>query len=56
MELSQSRTVHILAFLLLLAAVSQPIYTALYQWAPDMDRQIIWGLEGLLFVVLAAFA
>ena len=56
MELSQDRTVKIVALLLLLAAISQPIYTALYLNAPDIDRQIIWGLEGLLFVLLSAFA
>ena len=56
MEFTQSRTVKTLAILLLLAAISQPIYTVLYLQAPEIDRQIIWGLEGLLFVVLAAFA
>lgn len=56
MEFTQSRTVKILAVLLLLAAVSQPIYTLLYRYAPGIDRQILWGLEGLLFVLLAAFA
>ena len=56
MELTQTRTISIVALLLLLAAISQPIYTALYLAAPDVDRQIIWGLEGLLFVLLAAFA
>ena len=56
MELSQDRTVKIVALMLLLAAISQPIYTVLYRYAPDIDRQIIWGLEGLLFVLLSAFA
>lgn len=56
MEFTQSRTVKILAGLLLLAALSQPIYTALYLGAPEIDRQFLWGLEGLLFVLLAAFA
>lgn len=56
MEFTQSRTVKIIAVLLLLAAISQPIYTALYIGAPDIDRQFLWGLEGLLFVLLAAFA
>lgn len=56
MELTHSRTVRILAILLLLAAISQPIYTALYLGAPDVNRQFLWGLEGLLFVLLAAFA
>ena len=45
-----------IAALLLLAAISQPIYTALYLAAPEVDRQPIWGFEALVFVVLAAFA
>jgi len=56
MELTLSRTVKILAVLLLLAAISQPIYTVLYTKAPEIDRQFLWGLEGLLFVLLTAFA
>ncbi len=56
MDLSHSRTVKILAILLLLAAVTQPIYTALYLGAPEVDRQFLWGFEVLLFVVTAAFA
>lgn len=56
MELTQNRTVKIVAALLLLAAISQPIYTALYLGAPEIDRQFLWGLEGLLFVLMAAFA
>ena len=56
MELSQSRTVKILAVLLLLTAISQPIYTALFYYAPDFNRHVLWGLEGFIFVLLAAFA
>jgi len=56
MEISQDRTVKIVAIMLLLAAIMQPIYTALFQFAPDVDRSILWGLEGLLFTLLAAFA
>lgn len=56
MDLSQKSTVNTIAVLLILAAISQPIYTALYLAAPEMDRQFLWGFEGLLFVVLAAFA
>ena len=56
MEFTQSRTIKILAGLLLLAAISQPIYTALYLGAPDIDRQFLWRFEGLLFVLLATFA
>lgn len=56
MDLSQKTTIKFLAILLLLAAVTQPIYTALYLGAPEVDRQFLWGFEGLLFVVTAAFA
>lgn len=56
MELSHSHTVKIIAVMLLLAAILQPIYTALYIGAPDINRQFLWSLEGLLFVLLAAFA
>lgn len=56
MDLTHSQTVKCVAVALLLAAISQPIYTALYLYAPEVDRQFLWGLEGLLFVLLAAFA
>lgn len=56
MDFSHDRTVKIVALLLLLAALTQPIYTALYLGAPEIDRQFLWGIEGLIFVLLAAFA
>jgi len=56
MEMTQSRTIKIISILLLLAAISQPIYTLLYMQAPEVDRKILWGLEGLIFVLLTAFA
>lgn len=56
MELTQKTTVKTIAVLLLLTAISQPIYTALYLGAPEVDRQFLWGIEGLLFVLLAAFS
>lgn len=56
MEFTQSRTIRILAILLLLAAITQSVYTALYVNAPDIDRKLLWGMEGLIFVLLAAFA
>ena len=55
MDLSHNRTVKTVAILLLLAAITQPIYTALYLGAPEVDRSFLWGFEGLLFVLLAAF-
>jgi len=56
MDLSHSQTVKTIAALLLVAAITQPIYTALYLAAPEVDRQFLWGFEGLIFVVLAAVA
>ncbi|MEM0984741.1 MAG: thiamine biosynthesis protein ThiC [Pseudomonadota bacterium] len=56
MELTHNRTVTLLGVLLVLAAISQPIYTALYIGAPDVERHFLWGVEGLLFVVMAALA
>ncbi|MEM9504677.1 MAG: thiamine biosynthesis protein ThiC [Cyanobacteria bacterium P01_E01_bin.43] len=56
MELSLNRTIKITAVLLLLAAITQPIYTALYLGAPEIDRQFLWGIEGLIFVLMTAFA
>lgn len=56
MDIAQKRTVQVVAILLLLTAISQPVYTALYLGVPELDRQFLWGLEGLLFVLLTAFA
>ena len=56
MELTQSNTIKVVAILLVLTAVTQPIYTALFIGAPDVSRNFIWGLEGIIFVLLAAFA
>jgi len=56
MEFTQNRTIQVIALLLLLAAISQPIYTALYLHAPEVDRRFLWAFEALIFVVMAAFA
>ena len=57
MELTQVKTIKAIAVLLLLSAITQPIYTALYLGAPDVaSRDALWGLEGLVFVFLTAFA
>lgn len=57
MELSQKQTVKIVAVMLFLAAISQPIYTALYRLVPEFGhRAILWKFEALLFVLLIAFA
>lgn len=56
MEFTQQRTITITAVLLLIAAVTQAIYTALYLTMPEISRAPLWGIEGFLFVMLAAFA
>lgn len=56
MEISLKRTVQVIAILLLAAAATQAIYTALYLSGGDVPRQLLWGSEALIFVLLAAFA
>ncbi|EAQ96008.1 hypothetical protein [Congregibacter litoralis] len=56
MEPSALRTTQITALLLLLLAITQATYTALYVAELDVPRQLLWGIEGLLFTFLAAFA
>lgn len=56
MPITFQRTVTIIAVLLLVAAITQAIYTALYLTMPDVSRAPLWGAEGFLFVMMAAFA
>ena len=56
MEISFSRGVRIVAIVLLLLAATQALYTGLYIAELTVPRKTLWGLEGLLFVTLAAFA
>ena len=56
MEFDLKRTAQITGLLLLIAAVTQAIYTALYVAEMDVPRKLLWGSEGLLFVLTAAFA
>jgi hypothetical protein len=56
MEFTHQRTVRVVAGLLILAAITQSVYTTLYIAKVDVPRQLLWGGEGLLFAVLAAFA
>ena len=44
------------AYILLVLALTQVVYTALYVAKLDVPRQFLWGSEGLLFTVLIAFA
>ena len=56
MEFTQRQNIKYVASLLFLAVITQAIYTALYVAANEVPRQWLWGLEGVLFVVLAAVA
>jgi hypothetical protein len=56
MEFTHQRTVTVVAVLLIIAAISQSVYTALYIAELDVPRQLLWGSEGVLFAILAAFA
>lgn len=50
------RTASMTGLLLLIAAITQTIYTALYISEMDVPRQLLWGAEALIFVLMAAFA
>lgn len=56
MPIAHHRTVRAVAILLLIACVTQSVYTALYVAEMDVPRQLLWGTEGLLFPLLAALA
>lgn len=56
MEFSFKRTAQITGLLLLIAALTQGVYTALYMAEVQVPRQLLWGSEGFLFVMTAAFA
>ena len=56
MEFDLKRCAQSIAILLLVAAVTQAIYTALYVAKADVPRQLLWGTEAFLFVMMAAFA
>ena len=56
MSITNQRTVTIVAALLFAAAITQAIYTALYLTMPEVPRGLLWGIEGIIFTLLAAFA
>ncbi len=56
MEITFKQTVQIMVILLFAAAITQSIYTALYVLEMSPPRQLLWGLESALFVLLAAVA
>ena len=56
MEFTQKQNVQLISVLLFLTVVSQAIYTALYAMASDVPRVWLWGLEGVVFILLTAIA
>ncbi len=56
MQFTNKQVAQVTAYLLLALVVTQALYTVLYLAEFNVPRQILWGLEGLLFTVLAAFA
>lgn len=56
MEFTFTRTAQVTGILLLAAAITQAIYTAFYISEIAVPRQLLWGTEGILFVIMAAFA
>ncbi|MCL9999832.1 MAG: thiamine biosynthesis protein ThiC [Erythrobacter sp.] len=56
MPITHQSTVRAIAALLILACITQSVYTALYVAKLDVPRQLLWGTEGLLFPLLAALA
>jgi hypothetical protein len=56
MDFTQTRTIRAIAALLIIAALSQSVYTALAVAKMEVPRQLLWGSEGVLFAILAALA
>ncbi len=56
MNFTNTRTIQITACLLLALVVTQALFTMLYVAEIHASQQLFWGLEGLLFTLLAAFA
>ena len=56
MESTQKQNTLHISILLLLAVATQVLYTVLYVAAKEVPRIWLWGVEGLIFVLLAAIA
>lgn len=56
MDFTFERNVKLTAILLLIAAVTQAVYTGLYVSEADVPRAALWGTEAALFVMTALFA
>ena len=56
MDFTQKQNIRMVSALLLFTALSQAIYTLLYVVAKDVPRLWLWGIEGVVFALLAAIA
>ncbi|MBB1400790.1 thiamine biosynthesis protein ThiC [Pseudoalteromonas sp. SG45-1] len=56
MEFTNKRTTLITASLLLVLALTQAVFTALYSAEISFSRQYAWGLEAVVFTLLVAIA
>ncbi|MAZ86040.1 MAG: thiamine biosynthesis protein ThiC [Cellvibrionaceae bacterium] len=56
MKFTNQQTVQTTSYLLLALVATQALYTVLYIAEMSVPRQLLWGLEGLLFTVLVVFA
>ena len=56
MEFTLKRNVQIVTYLLLALVVTQAIFTVLFNLKIADPRPLLWGLEAVLFTILAAFA
>ena len=56
MEITLKRNVQIVTILLVALVVTQAVFTFLFQKGIAGPRPFLWGLEGVLFTILAAFA
>lgn len=56
MEFTLKRNVQIVAYLLLALVITQAIFTVLFSSGIAGPRPYIWGLEAVLFTILAAIA
>ena len=56
MDFSQKQNTQVISALLFLTVITQALYTVLFVSGSELPRQWIWGLEGVVFVFIAAIA
>lgn len=56
MEFTQKQNIQMISALLFMTVITQALYTALFVSGSDVPRQWLWGLEGVVFVLIAALA